>query len=73
MELRRFHGRPRNALIHSAGYARPPLGGRSAGYAFPPLGVSADMLSAVKKRPNLFMLWGYGIPSNQAVASISMG
>ena len=32
-----------------------------------------DMLSAVKKCPNLFMLWGFAIPSNQAVASISMG
>ena len=39
----------------------------------PPLGVPADMLSAVKKCPNLFMLWGFAIPSNQAVASISMG
>ena len=46
---------------------------RSAGYARPPLGVPADMLSAVKKCPNLFMLWGFAIPSNQAVASISMG
>ena len=36
----------------------------------PPLGVPADMLSAVKKCPNLFMLWGFAIPSNQAVASI---
>ena len=67
MELRRFHGRPRNALIRNAGYVR------SAGYARPPLGVPADMLSAVKKCPNLFMLWGFAIPSNQAVASISMG
>ena len=39
----------------------------------PPSGVPADMLSAVKKCPNLFMLWGFAIPSNQAVASISMG
>ena len=46
---------------------------RSAGYARPPLGVPADMLSAVKKCPNLFMLCGFAIPSNQAVASISMG
>ena len=38
-----------------------------------PLGVPADMLSAVKKCPNLFMLWGYVIPSNQAVAGISLG
>ena len=29
--------------------------------------------SAVKKCPNLFMLWGYVIPSPQAVASISIG
>ena len=36
---------------------------RSAGYAFPPLGVPADLQSAVKKCPNLFMLWGYVIPS----------
>ena len=43
------------------------------GYARPPQGVPADMLSAVKKCPNLFMLWGFAIPSNQAVASISMG
>lgn len=40
----------------------------SAGYARPPLSVPADMLSAVKKCPNLFMLWGYVIPSPQAVA-----
>ena len=46
---------------------------RSAGYAFPPLGVPADLQSAVKKCPNLFMLWGYVIPSPQAVAGISMG
>ena len=46
---------------------------RSAGYAFPPLGVPADLQSAVKKCPNLFMLWGYVIPSPQAVASISIG
>ena len=46
---------------------------RSAGYARPPLGVPADMLSAVKKCPNLFMLWGYVIPSPQALAGISMG
>ena len=45
----------------------------SAGYARPPLGVPADLQSAVKKCPNLFMLWGYVIPSNQALASISMG
>ena len=42
---------------------------RSAGYARPPLGVPADLQSAVKKCPNLFMLWGFVIPSNQAVAS----
>ena len=42
----------------------------SAGYAHPPLGVPADMLSAVKKCPNLFMLWGFAIPSNQAVTGI---
>ena len=42
----------------------------SAGYVRPPLGVPADMLSAVKKCPNLFMLWGFAIPSNQAVTSI---
>ena len=49
----------RDALrrIHSAGYARPPLG------------VLADLQSAVKKCPNLFMLWGFAIPSNQAVHS----
>ena len=41
--------------------------------SFPPLGVPADMLSAVKKCPNLFMLWGYVIPNTQAAASISMG
>ena len=46
---------------------------RSAGYVRPPLGVPADLQSAVKKYPNLFMLWGFAIPSNQAVASISMG
>ena len=42
----------------------PPLGvlaDRSAGYAFPPLGVPADLQSAVKKCPNLFMLWGFAI------------
>ena len=50
---------------------------RSAGYSVapdmpcPPSGVPADMLSAVKKCPNLFMLWGYAIPSNQAVASVA--
>ena len=26
-----------------------------------------------QKCPNLFMLWGFAIPSNQALASISMG
>ena len=40
--------------------------------SFPPLGVPADLQSAVKKCPNLFMLWGFAIPSNLAVASISM-
>ena len=43
----------------------PPLGVpaslempiRSAGYTRPPLGVPADLQSAVKKSPNLFMLW----------------
>ena len=40
---------------------------------FPPLGVPADMLSAVKKCPNLFMLWGYVIPSNQDVVCNVMG
>ena len=39
----------------------------------PPLGVPADLQSAVKKCPNLFMLWGYVIPSLQAAAGISMG
>ena len=29
-----------------------------------------DLQSAVKKCPNLFMLWGFAIPSNQAVTSI---
>ena len=37
---------------------------RCAGYARPPLGVPADLQSAVKKCPNLFMLWGFAIPSN---------
>ena len=46
---------------------------RSTGYVRPPLGVPADLQSAVKKCPNLFMLWGYVIPSTQTVASISMG
>ena len=46
---------------------------RSAGYAHPPLGVPADLQSAVKKCPNLFMLWGFVIPSNQALASILIG
>ena len=41
--------------------------------SFPPLGVPADLQSAVKKCPNLFMLWGFAIPSNQALAGISMG
>ena len=45
---------------------------RSAGYAHPPLGVPADLQSAVKKCPNLFMLWGYVIPCPQALAGISM-
>ena len=27
--------------------------------SFPPLGVPADLQSAVKKCPNLFMLWGF--------------
>jgi len=40
---------------------------------FPPLGVPADLQSAVKKCPNHFMLWGFAIPSNQALAGISMG
>ena len=31
-----------------------------------------DLQSAVKKCPNLFMLWGYVIPSLQAIAGISM-
>ena len=39
----------------------------------PPLGVPADLQSAVKKCPNHFMLWGFAIPSPQAVASISIG
>ena len=42
----------------------------SAGFACSPLGVLADLQSAVKKCPNLFMLWGFAIPSNQAVTSI---
>ena len=46
---------------------------RSAGYVRPPLGVPADLQSAVKKCPNLFMLWGYVIPCPQAIAGISMG
>ena len=46
---------------------------RSVGYARPPLGVPADLQSAVKKCPNLFMLWGYVIPSPQAIAGISLG
>ena len=46
---------------------------RSAGYARPPLGVPADLQSAVKKCPNLFMLWGFAIPNTQAIASISIG
>ena len=53
--------------IRSAGYVH------SAGYAHPPLGVPADLQSAVKKCPNLFMLCGFAIPSNQALAGISMG
>ena len=40
---------------------------------FPPLGVPADLYSAVKKNPNLFMFWGYVIPNTQALAGISMG
>ena len=35
---------------------------RSVGYARPPLGVPADLQSAVKKCPNLFMLWGICYP-----------
>ena len=46
---------------------------RSAGYAHLPLGIPADMLSAVKKCSNLFMLWGYVIPRPQAKAVLSMG
>ena len=29
-----------------------------------PLGVPTDLQSVVKKCPNLFMLWGFAIPSN---------
>ena len=29
----------------------------------PPLGVPADLQSAVKKCPNLFMFWGFVIPN----------
>lgn len=35
----------------------------SAGFACSPLGVLADLQSAVKKCPNLFMLWGFAIIS----------
>ena len=54
--------------IRSAGYAlslAPDMPILSAGYARPPLGVPADLQSAVKKCPNLFMLWGFAIPSHQ--------
>ena len=57
----------------AGGNAKLALALRSVGYARPPLGVPADLQSAVKKCPNLFMLWGFAIPSNQAVAGISMG
>ena len=40
---------------------------------FPPLGVPADLQSAANKCPNLFMLWGYVIPSNQDVVYNVMG
>ena len=30
-----------------------------------PLGVSTDLQSVVKKCPNLFMFWGFVIPSHQ--------
>ena len=40
---------------------------------FPPLGVPADLQSAVKKCPNLFMLWGYVIPNNQDGSCMVMG
>jgi hypothetical protein len=40
---------------------------------FPPLGVPADLQSAANKCPNLFMLWGYVIPSNQDVVCNVMG
>ena len=68
--------------VNSTGNARPPQGVPAGCDAlrdawqsvapdmpFPPLGVPADLQSAVKKCPNLFMLWGFVIPSNQAVAS----
>ena len=48
--------------IDGIGDCKSPI--RSAGYPRPPLGVPADMLSAVKKWPNFFLLWGYVIPSN---------
>ena len=59
-------GRAFNPKIQKISYTS------SAGYACSPLGVLADLQSAVKKCPNLFMLWGYVIPSTQTVASISM-
>ena len=64
MELRRFHGRPRNALIRSANPVAPDM-------PFPPLGVPADLQSAVKKCPNLFMLWGFAIPIRNAGYSVA--
>ena len=45
----------------------------SVGYVYPPLGVPADLQCAVKKCPNLFMLWGYVIPNNQDGSCIVMG
>ena len=40
--------------------------GRLAGdCSFLPLGVSTDLQSVVKKCPNLFVFWGFVIPSYQ--------
>ena len=33
--------------------------------SFFPLGVSTDLQSVVKKCPNLFVFWGFAIPSHQ--------
>ena len=45
------------------GISNPP--GRLTEDRNTPLGVSTDLQSVVKKCPNLFMLWGFAIPSNQ--------